>query len=214
MTTIIICCENYKLWRSSLCSLHSPVVNFYLGPNISFDPCSQAPSIFVFPIGQETKFHTLLYTILVLPCQAWKTWTLTQSENEQEVYSIAYVCSNKIPWNLDIKWKFRNIFSHPDGKRQVKEQTANNSAGTGSKTTKFVKMKKNLTEISTFAELFILHRIRRHFVKVFTRIHFANKRFKRYWELNRYRSIWASCKVRVISSHYESQLNSADKYKY
>jgi hypothetical protein len=53
--------EALKLW-SPLCSLlQSPVTSTLLGSNILLRPCSQTPSIYIFPLMWETKFHNNIY---------------------------------------------------------------------------------------------------------------------------------------------------------
>jgi len=61
----IHCRKNSKsrIWNPSwYYFIHCPATSSILGPNILLRTCSQTPSIFVLPIGRETKFHTLIRT--------------------------------------------------------------------------------------------------------------------------------------------------------
>jgi hypothetical protein len=56
LTTFV---EVYTLRSSSLCSLlQPPSTSSLLVPIFSSPPCFQTPSIYIFPLVRETKFHT------------------------------------------------------------------------------------------------------------------------------------------------------------
>jgi hypothetical protein len=57
---LIIFVEEYKLWSPSLCSfLQPPTIVSLIDPLKGTSvPCSQIPSVYVFPLMSETKLHT------------------------------------------------------------------------------------------------------------------------------------------------------------